>query len=208
MFKRLFFSLLLAQMSLFAINPLSISKNDLITVEKKYGPSALLRITDYHHKYEKWERLSSQEKLIRVNYYINGMLGQYDAYTYDNKDYWATPKEFLFIGKGDCEDYVSLKFFTLLALGIKQNELYYAVVKDVYSNRMHMVLLHKVNNKLFVLDNLSSRVLELHERVDLKFSYAFNEKAIYVMSKTGQLLKTKNKEKRFTKLLEKIKKGH
>jgi predicted transglutaminase-like cysteine proteinase len=207
MFKRLSLGLLLSLVPLLAKNPILISKNELPSIEKKYTKSAMLRVNDYNEQYEKWQKLSKYDQLIRINYYVNGMLGQYDAYTYRNEDYWATPKEFLLIGRGDCEDYVSLKFFSYLALGFNEKELFYAVVKDTYSNSTHMVLLYDFKNELLVLDNLSSRVLPLKERTDLQFLYAFNKNGTYTFNKEQTLVKSRKAEAKFTKLLTKNKKG-
>jgi len=208
MLKRLFLGLFLAQVILLAQNPILISKNELPLIKQKYTSSALLRVNDYNEHYEKWKSFSKENQLIRINYYLNGMLGQYDAYTYKDDDYWASPKEFLLIGKGDCEDYVSLKFFTFLSLGFSEKELFYAVVKDMYSNRYHMVLLYSFKNEFLVLDNLSSRVLPLKERVDLKFLQAFNKQGTYTFDEKGFLRKSQKREAKFTKLLKKIKQGN
>jgi len=207
MFKRLFSGLLLSLVPLFAQNPIAISKNDLPSIEKKYTQSAILRLNDYNEQYAVWQNFSKQDQLVRINFYINGMLGQYDAYTYNDEDYWATPKEFLLRGRGDCEDYVSLKFFTYLSLDFSEKELFYGVVKDLYSNSYHMVLLYASEKELLVLDNLSSRILPLKQRVDLKFLYAFNKQGIYKLNEENILSKSQKNEAKFTKLLSKIKRG-
>ena len=62
-------------------------------------------------------------KLSHINSFINKIFPIHDISTQASIDYWATPKEFLLQGHGDCEDYAIAKYFTLLELGIKKENL-------------------------------------------------------------------------------------
>ena len=65
-------------------------------------------------------------KLSHVNSFMNKIFPAHDISTKASIDYWATPKEFLIQGHGDCEDYAITKYFTLLEIGIPKEKLYFA----------------------------------------------------------------------------------
>jgi len=112
-------------------------------------------------------------KLEKVNQYINAIVPKYDDIS-TNLDYWATRLEFLTSGGGDCEDYVAAKYQTLLDLGVDENLMGFCIVKDTYSGYMHMVL--GVNESdIFILDNLSFKILPYHKRSDLEFYGCFTK---------------------------------
>lgn len=117
------------------------------------------------------------KKLSHVNSFINKILPAHDISTQASLDYWATPKEFLLQGHGDCEDYVIAKYFTLLELGIPKEKLYFAVVDIKGEKTSHMILLYLETKEStpLVLDNLSSVVIPLTKRTKLIPKFAFNE---------------------------------
>ena len=116
-------------------------------------------------------------KLSHINSFLNKILPAQDISVNSSTDYWATPKEFLLQGHGDCEDYAIAKYFTLLELGIKKENLYFSVVSVKGSKSLHMVLLYveDKNQTPLVMDNLSSKVIFLNQRKDLTPNFAFNE---------------------------------
>ena len=116
-------------------------------------------------------------KLSHINSFLNKILPAQDISVNSSTDYWATPKEFLVQGHGDCEDYAIAKYFTLLELGIKKENLYFSVVSVKGSKSLHMVLLYveDKNQTPLVMDNLSSKVIFLNQRKDLTPNFAFNE---------------------------------
>ena len=117
------------------------------------------------------------KKLSYVNSFVNKILPAQDTASQSSLDYWATPKEFLLQGHGDCEDYAISKYFTLLELNIPKEKLYFAVVNIKGEKTAHMILLYleDKNSTPLVLDNLSSKVIELTKRKKLIPKFAFNE---------------------------------
>ena len=117
------------------------------------------------------------KKLSHINSFVNKILPAYDISTQASLDYWATPKEFLLQGHGDCEDYVIAKYFTLVELGIPKEKLYFAVVDIKGEKTSHMILLYLETKEStpLVLDNLSSVVIPLTKRTKLIPKFAFNE---------------------------------
>lgn len=148
-------------------------------------------------------------KLSHVNSFINKILPAHDISTQASLDYWATPKEFLLQGHGDCEDYVIAKYFTLLELGIPKEKLYFAVVDIKGEKTSHMILLYLENKEStpLVLDNLSSVVIPLTKRTKLIPKFAFNEIDSYKFTYEKFTEKVKinwGKEDKWEKLLNRV----
>jgi len=152
--------------------------------------------------------LSKKRQLQEVNFYLNGLLPQYDAITNNKEDVWATPKEFLTVGCGDCEDYAIIKYYSLIRLGFDEKKLFLTIVQDKYTSGYHMVLSYFQTPKSspLVLDNLSFRILPLAKRVDLKPLLFFNSTGVYKL-KNNELIKTAPSYKRFSELQKKIEKN-
>ena len=129
-----------------------------------------------------------------------------DISTQSTIDYWATPKEFLLQGHGDCEDYVITKYFTLLEVGIPKEKLYFAIVDIKGQKDSHMILLYLETKEStpLVLDNLSSMVIPLTRRTKLIPKFAFNEIDSYKFTYEKFTEKVKinwGKENKWEKLL-------
>lgn len=137
----------------------------------------LNRFEAFYQMRKEVQSLNIMQKLVQVNLFYNQSLPIHDENKYNSDDYWATRKEFIINGKGDCEDYVIAKYLTLIEVGIPKETLYLAVVQVKEHTTYHMVLLyHDLSSQiLYVLDNLSFRVLPLQKRVDLIPLVAFNE---------------------------------
>ena len=149
------------------------------------------------------------KKLSYVNSFVNKILPAQDTASQSSLDYWATPKEFLLQGHGDCEDYVITKYFTLLELGIPKEKLYFAVVDIKGEKASHMILLYLENKEStpLVLDNLSSVVIPLTKRTKLIPKFAFNEIDSYKFTYEKFTEKVKinwGKEDKWEKLLNRV----
>jgi predicted transglutaminase-like cysteine proteinase len=155
-----------------------------------------------------FKKLTKSKQLILVNFYLNGLLPQYDAIVQKQEDYWATPKEFLITGYGDCEDYVIIKYFTLIKLGFEEKKLFLTTVYDSYDDGYHMVLSYfKDKNKPpLILDNLSFKILSLKKRKYLKADVFINSNGVFKMNKNYKLTKIAKNSLKFNELLAKIKK--
>lgn len=164
-------------------------------------------------KYQSLKTKVKDYKLIRklshVNSFINKIFSKHDIDSKSSLDYWATPKEFLLQGHGDCEDYAISKYFTLLELDIPKEKLYFGVVKVKGSNTGHMVLLYleNINSTPLVLDNLSFRVIPLTKRRKLIPKFAFNEIDSYKFTNerfTKKIRVNWGKEDKWNKLLKRV----
>ncbi len=182
--KQLIFLILLFSIPLFAYE-FKLNQKDINYINNSPKKSFIL------NRLEKYQTLKNQikdyeliRKLSHVNSFINKILPAYDISTTSSIDYWATPKEFLLQGHGDCEDYVIAKYFTLLEIGIPKEKLYFAVVNIKGQKDAHMILLYveDKNSSPLVLDNLSSNVIPFTKRPKLIPNFAFNEIDSYLLS--------------------------
>jgi len=163
------------------------------------------RILDYQNTIAQMQGLPKQKQLTKTNFYLNQLLPQYDSVINKEEDHWATPKEFLLTGYGDCEDYVIIKYFTLLKLGFDESKLYITVVKEKYKGGMHMVLSYfeKKNNSPLILDNLSFRILKLKKRKDLQVNLLINSTGTYRLQQ-DRLVKVSSVHQKYKILMKNI----
>lgn len=96
---------------------------------------------------------NSLETLAReVNTTMNEIDYISDNRNYNVSDYWATPIEFIKRG-GDCEDFAIAKYASLRALGVPEDRMRIAIVKDTWKNIHHALLIVYANSGPLVLDN-------------------------------------------------------
>lgn len=110
-------------------------------------------------------------KLNSVNDYFNEYQFKSDLTVYRKNDYWATRKEFMFQGKGDCEDFVIAKYFTLLETGIDENKL--SLLYNIRKNDYHLVLAYQEDqfSDVLILDNIERKIMPLTSRNDILVLY-------------------------------------
>lgn len=174
------------------------------------GSTAKKRILDYYQTLETFKHMPKEQKLIRVNAYLNRLLPQVDQLNQQQLDYWESPKEFLTLGYGDCEDYAIIKYYTLIKLGFDPNKLYMTTVKDKYTGGYHMVLSYFKDKKKppLILDNLSFKILPLDKRTDLEVDLLLNPKGTYTIKKVNGICEFKRSNKKliqYDELLKKVK---
>jgi predicted transglutaminase-like cysteine proteinase len=185
----------------------NFSDDELRKIENKISKN---RINDYIQNVKNFKNLPKEKQLIKVNSYLNQLLPQYDSQEDTTVDYWKTPKEFLISGFGDCEDYAIIKYYTLVKLGFDENRLYLTVVKDKFSQNLHMVLsyFNPLDNSVLILDNLSFRVLNIERRDDFVYKKFINKNGVFILNKKNELIKKSKKHPKMQDLLKRIKKGN
>lgn len=109
-----------------------------------------------------------------VNRFLNDWRYRADSHNWGQRDYWATPLEFLRFS-GDCEDYAIAKYVTLRQLGFAAEQLRMVVVQDVSRNIAHAVLAVYLDDEVYILDNLSRTVLRQHQVEHYVPYYSINE---------------------------------
>lgn len=110
-------------------------------------------------------------KLDSVNNFFNEYRYISDRDLYKKEDYWATRKEFIVNGAGDCEDFVVAKYFTLLELGIEESKL--SILHVLLNNQYHLVLGYQedISSNILILDSSNKTILPLLRRDDLIILY-------------------------------------
>lgn len=133
-------------------------------------------LRDWQSKIVQWRDLAVSEQVAAVNRFANGAIRYTDdRKTFKKSDYWATPMQSL-RGRGDCEDYVLLKYESLLALGFAKQDMRIVVVMDQRKNIAHAVLSVKTEAGTFILDNQDQRVLRHDSIRHYAPLYSINEK--------------------------------
>jgi len=201
------FIFLLVSVALFAKNYPSFTPLELDAIENKYGHIAKNRVIDYEKSIQFIKTQNTSIQLSKTNFYLNQLLPQYDDIVQKQEDYWASPKEFLITGYGDCEDYVIIKYFTLINLGFDEKKLFITVVKEKFRGGTHMVLSYfqTKNESPLVLDNLSFKILSLEQRKDLEADMFINSTGVY-RYQNAKLTKIASKYTPYEELLKKIEK--
>lgn len=160
----------------------------LSEVQQEYGEYAKRRLVSWQQLIRDNGSLSEYEKLEKVNTFFNRIQFVDDIVHWKQKDYWATPVEFLSTNGGDCEDFSLAKYFTLKALGVEEKKLNLTYVKAVKYNQAHMVLTYyeKPDQIPLVLDNLISEILPANKRKDLIPVYSFNGSGLWLAKSRGK----------------------
>ncbi len=122
-----------------------------------------------------------RQRLARVNSFFNQLSYRSDRRTWGQKDYWASPTEFLAKGMGDCEDYAIAKYITLRKIGVPEARLKLAFVRHLPDNQPHVVLLVKNGGKQWVLDNINDALRTTEQRTDLQPVYAFGDRGLWLL---------------------------
>ena len=142
----------------------------------------------------KWRKLIASlrslppmQQIRRLNRQINNLVRYADdRKAFGRLDYWADPVEFIRSG-GDCEDYATLKFFSLLELGFRHEHMRIAIVKDVRRNLLHAVLSVSVGETTYILDSLYHHAAEEKYLLKYKPVYSYNLKKTWSHIVTRQI---------------------
>ncbi|MBN2965127.1 transglutaminase-like cysteine peptidase [Sulfurospirillum sp. T05] len=195
---------------LFSTSEFIIEGQMLEKVEKEYGFFAKNRALALVGMMNKAQGRDEHEKLEAVNDFFNKTPYGLDKDVWGVSDYWATRLEFIGKDKGDCEDYVIAKYFTLLELGIDPKKLFMGYVKYVPLNIAHMVLLYyeTPRSEPLVLDNYNRKIFPASTRKDLIPVYSFSGSSLLDAKNVqlGKLLPASTRQKRAWDELKIIKK--
>jgi len=160
----------------------------LDTVVQNYGGQAKQRLLDWQSLINDDQSSNDLEKLQKVNDFFNRQEFISDLLLWKDKDYWATPVEFLAQNGGDCEDFSIAKYFTLKKLGIDENKLNLTYAKAVELNQAHMVVTYyeQPEAEPLVLDNLIDEIKPASLRPDLLPVFSFNGIGLWLAKERGR----------------------
>jgi len=172
---------------LYAFDVHILPHNLLLKIEKKHGTFAKNRFVAYNNLILQVKDKNVYQKLEAINSFYNRVPFKSDINNWKQKDYWATPLEFLAKDKGDCEDYVIAKMFALKNLGVSSDKLFMTYVRSSRFKAPHMVLTYfkTPSSEPLILDNINFKVLPASKRTDLTPIYNFNGSFLRLASKKG-----------------------
>ena len=165
-----------------------LSTEFLDKAEKKYGKSARLRLVAWENLIISDKSKTEREKIENVNNFFNQIQYVSDIAHWGQKDYWATPIEFLGTGAGDCEDYTISKYFTLKSMGIAEEKLNLTYVKALTYGVHHMILAYypTPGGVPLILDNYVTDIHPATKRTDLIPIYSFNGTSLWLAKQRGK----------------------
>ncbi|UPW19321.1 transglutaminase-like cysteine peptidase [Agarivorans sp. TSD2052] len=158
------------------------------TVRSFYGEKAELRVRAWRQLIADSHQLEEPEQLRSINDFFNQMQFVDDIEVWGQKDYWATPVEFLGAAAGDCDDFSIAKYFSLIELGVSDEKMRLVYVKSLTYNQFHMVVAYyqTPSSVPIILDNINPTILPATQRGDLVPIYSFNGQHLWLMKEKGR----------------------
>ncbi len=157
--------------------------------QERYGPRAASLVKEWRRMLDTAHPQPEAEQLASVNTFFNRKLVfESDELVWKQKDYWATPLEFMGRGMGDCEDFTIAKYMSLLLLGVPQDKLRLIYVRARTGgagsglSEAHMVLGYyaQPDAEPLILDNLISNIRPASARSDLTPIFSFSHQGLWV----------------------------
>lgn len=161
----------------------TINAADYSNIQEEYGKHAVKRMSTWQNM---MKRLQNEDEFVQVrhiNAYFNRLRYKSDAYNWETVEYWATFKEFMGKGTGDCEDFALAKYYSLRKLGIPVSKL--KLLTGKYVGKGHMLLAYyKDGNDPYVLDKNNRYLVQLSKTKRFKAETYFNESGYGLMDQT------------------------
>ena len=183
------FSLLIAALLTITVEAaIDLSDSVIQKFEQKYGSEQTEYVKKWRDLLAASRKKDEVEKLATVNNFFNSSFKFVDDMEHWNeKDYWATPFEFIGTGAGDCEDFSIAKYFSLLELGVPDDKLRMTYVKALAYNQSHMVVTYfpEAGSIPLVLDNINPEIKSADQRKDLLPVYSFNGAGLWLAKERG-----------------------
>ncbi|HIN81988.1 MAG TPA: hypothetical protein EYN01_03540 [Chromatiales bacterium] len=126
-----------------------------------------IEFTSDHHRVD-------HATLQKANRFFNQWDYKNDQLNWGKEDWWTAPVIFM-ERSGDCEDYAIAKYFALRSIGFAADTLRIVIVRDVYRNLAHAVLLVQFDGHNYILDSLFDTVLQAADLTQYKPVYSINE---------------------------------
>ncbi|KFN38495.1 MAG: hypothetical protein JU82_11600 [Sulfuricurvum sp. MLSB] len=178
----------------------NLAKPFLDKIEKEYGIYAKRRAVALVQMMNEARELDEISKLEKVNDFFNQTPYASDKSVWGTSDYWATRLEFIGKDKGDCEDFVIAKFFTLKELGVPSSKLYMTYAKSLRYNAAHLVLTYYETPKStpLVLDNYNYKIFPATQRRDLIPIYSFRGDELFKakQAQIGKIIPASTRQER------------
>lgn len=173
-----------ALMALTLLAPRAWDRDRMQLSARQHGPKAVVAVRALQALLTELQPLDENDKLTAINeFYNQRIVYSTDTQVWGLTDYWASPLEMLEKGRGDCEDYVIAKYFSLVALGVPAARLRLVYVRAVLAGvvQAHMVLAYypRPGAEPLILDNLVEDMRLASARTDLTPVFSFNSVGLW-----------------------------
>ena len=102
-----------------------------------------------------------QATLAAVNSWTNAKIRYVeDRELYHKADYWAGARATLRRRAGDCEDIALAKMALLAGAGVRREDMYLTIARDLARGADHALLVVREDGRFWLLDNMTDRVLD------------------------------------------------
>ncbi|MDO8788050.1 MAG: transglutaminase-like cysteine peptidase [Sulfuritalea sp.] len=154
----------------------------------RFGQAHVSLLRDWQKALADSRSIAEKDKLKKINDFINRQIAfEDDIDIWNQGDHWATPLETIGQGRGDCEDFSIIKYYSLRDAGVPLAKLRLVYVKARRDGpngpymQAHMVLAYypTPNAEPLVLDNLVTDIRPATQRGDLQPVFSFNSEAIW-----------------------------
>lgn len=110
-----------------------------------------------------------QASIAAVNSWANGHIRYVeDRQLYGKADYWADARTTLRKRAGDCEDIAIAKMALLAGMGVRREDMFLTVARDLARNADHALLVVRDGDRMWLLDNNTDRLLDAREANDYR----------------------------------------
>ncbi len=156
----------------------------MLQAAQRLGPSAVAALPALQALLLRSAPLDDEAQLAAANGFFNRrIVFAEDIDVWGQVDHWASPLETLAQGRGDCEDYVIAKYFSLLLMGmpVSRLRLVYVLAQVAGESRAHMVLAYyaRPDAEPLILDNLITEMRPASRRPDLQPVFSFNSEGLW-----------------------------
>ena len=162
---------------------------EMLRAARSHGPQALAGTRALQAVLAAVGAEPDDKRLSAINRFFNLRIAfATDLEVWGEQDYWASPLELLGKGRGDCEDYVIGKYFSLIAAGTAPATLRLVYVRATLTQAgrpstvsAHMVLAYSAQpgDDPLILDNLVADIWPASRRTDLAPVFSFNAEGLW-----------------------------
>lgn len=156
--------------------------------QQRYGSQVARRVSDWRALVASAGPMSDKDKIDLVNRFVNKRIKWVeDLQLWGQDDYWASVLETFSKAAGDCEDFVIVKYVSLVLSGMPVSKLRMTYVRLVQRPNAppvaHMVLAYYADSSSepLILDNLSNDIVAASLRSDLTPVYSFNSAQLWII---------------------------
>ncbi|WP_298439457.1 transglutaminase-like cysteine peptidase [uncultured Ferrimonas sp.] len=173
-----------------AANPATPPEHQLQQQQRlldRYGDQAALRYRAWRKLLLTQQQQTPMAKAEAINTFFNQFRFGNDSTIWGQKNYWATPMEFIGLAYGDCEDFALAKYLSLQMLGLAEQSLRLVYVKATQLNQYHMVVAYypTPQSEPWILDNLNGNIVKASKRPDLKPIFSFSGDKFWLDGASG-----------------------